>query len=101
MHEALTKLNAGCSLSVMSGLTLAIKAAGSQTELARRLGTSVMRVGNWKRRGVPPEEVIPVVRAVRGAVRPYDLRPDIYPDPNWMPPGVEGEEDDETNRIPA
>jgi len=82
---------------------MAIEAAGTQSELARRLETTVMRVGNWKRRGVPPEQVIPIVRAVHGRVRPYDLRPDLYPDPGWTPPGVESEEeeDDEANPVPA
>lgn len=73
----------------MSGLRLAIDAVGSQAELARRLDTSPMRIANWKRRGIPPEQVLRVVRAVGGRVRPYDLRPDIYPDPHWMPPGLE------------
>ncbi len=67
---------------------LAIETVGSQAELARRLGTSPMRIANWKRRGVPPEQVLRVVRAANGRVRPYDLRPDIYPDPHWMPPGL-------------
>lgn len=64
----------------------AISAVGGPTALARRLGTTVQSVVNWRARGVPPEHVIPIVRAAGGAVRPYDLRPDIYPDPNWMPP---------------
>lgn len=72
----------------MNGINLAIKNAGSQAELARRLDTTLMRIGNWKRRGVPADQVLSICRAVGGAVRPYDLRPDIYPDPDWLPPDL-------------
>lgn len=72
----------------MNGISLAIDAVGSQAELARRLGTTLMRVGNWKRRGVPADQVIPICRATGGHVYPYQLRPDIYPDPDWFPPAA-------------
>lgn len=63
-------------------------ANGSQTELARRIGAPVRQghVWEWLRRGYPPaEQVLPIVRALHGAITPHELRPDIYPDPEWMP----------------
>ncbi|MEJ1396382.1 MAG: YdaS family helix-turn-helix protein [Candidatus Sedimenticola sp. (ex Thyasira tokunagai)] len=29
--------------------------------------------------------VIPIYSVTNGEVRPFDVRPDIYPDPNWLP----------------
>lgn len=64
------------------------KRSKGQSALARRVGGSVGQghVWKWIRAGqVPPEQVLPVVRAVDGRVTPHELRPDIYPDPDWMP----------------
>lgn len=36
----------------------------------------------------PAEYVIPIVLVVNGQVTPHDLRPDLYPDANWMPEEV-------------
>ena len=71
-----------------NALSYAIRLAGTQVELARRIGGRVRQghVWGWLRRGyVPAREVLPIVRAVAGGVTPYELRPDIYPDPDWMP----------------
>ena len=70
----------------MNGLKHAIALAGSGAELGRRVGLERQTVASWISRGaVPAEMVIPIVVAVHGGVRPFDLRPDLYPDPQWMP----------------
>jgi len=75
-----------------SGIQKAVRFCGnSQSQLARRIGGRVRQghVWHWLQKGqVPPEQVLPVVRAVAGVVTPYELRPDIYPDPDWMPPDL-------------
>jgi len=58
-------------------IDLAISAAGSLAELARRLGVSQQRVSNWKRRGIPDRMVLPVAR-VTGVPR-YKLNEELYP----------------------
>lgn len=79
----------------MDGLRTAISVCGGQTGLASRLGVRQGHVWAWLHRTgvVPAEHVIPIVRATSGAVTPYQLRPDIYPDPDWMPPDVEPPEE--------
>lgn len=69
----------------MDALTRAINHAGTARALADRLGLKPMAITQWKKRGVPAERVLDIVRATQGQVRPYDLRPDVYPDPDWMP----------------
>jgi TorA maturation chaperone TorD len=56
------------------GLSEAIKAAGSVTELARRIGISQPSVSNWDR--VPAERVV-AVEAATGIPRAV-LRPDLF-----------------------
>jgi TorA maturation chaperone TorD len=56
------------------GLDKAIRAAGSITELARRIGISQLSVSNWSR--VPTERVL-AVEAATGVARAI-LRPDLY-----------------------
>ena len=62
--------------------------------LADRLGVSVAAVGNWKMRGVPIEQCVPIERATNGAVTRKDLRPedwaDIWPELAQVP--VKGQE---------
>ena len=49
------------------------------SEVGRALGVSRQVVWNWSRRGIPPEWVIPLETATRGAVSRHVARPDIYP----------------------
>jgi DNA-binding transcriptional regulator YdaS (Cro superfamily) len=59
--------------------------AGSQAELARRLGIKPTSIIDWRRAGrVPAERVLAVSRLT--GLSPHLLRPDIYPDPSWAPP---------------
>jgi DNA-binding transcriptional regulator YdaS (Cro superfamily) len=65
----------------------AIEAAGSQTELAKRM-TAIMgrevrqqHIFNWliQRSIIPAEYVIPMEKAIEGAVTRHEIRADIYP----------------------
>jgi len=57
-------------------------------EAARKLGITRQATQEWKGSDapVPPERVLPIYQATRGAVTPHELRPDLYPDPDWLPP---------------
>jgi len=35
---------------------------------------------------IPADRVLPIVRVLGNRIKPYELRPDIYPDPHWFPP---------------
>lgn len=72
----------------MKALEKAIESVGSAAALAKALKVVPMTVSGWKKRGVPTVRVISIVVAVNGAVRPYDLDPINYPDPDWMPPDL-------------
>ncbi|MFI9652822.1 transcriptional regulator [Guyparkeria halopsychrophila] len=64
-------------------LARAVDLAGSQSELARRIGVDQPHIWNWLNRGrkrVPGEYVIPIEEAVGGAVTRQQLRPDLYPE---------------------
>jgi len=61
-------------------LRKAVKIAGSQSELARRMGVDQRYVWNWLTRGLPVERVLAVESAVDGQVTRHELRPDIYPE---------------------
>lgn len=64
----------------MTGLTKAIQIAGSASKLGRELGISRMAVCLWKQKGVPADRVL-AIHSLTG-VTPYELRPDIYPNPS-------------------
>lgn len=63
-------------------IDLAIKAAGSLTDLAKLLGVDIQVVHNWRKRGIPVDRV-PAVEQVtsvpRHKLRPD--RPDLFPVP--------------------
>jgi len=67
------------------GLDQAIRAAGSITELARRIGISQPSVSNWDR--VPAERVLSV-EAATGVARGV-LRPDLFSNPTQAPDEVD------------
>lgn len=63
-----------------SPLHRAVTCAGSQSELARRIGVKQMHVWNWLNRSkgkVPAEYVLPIEKAT--GVSRHELRPDLYP----------------------
>ena len=70
----------------LDALIRAIEVAGSQKELADRISSVDLPIGqsgisNWIQRlkRVPAERVLAVEQAVDGKVSRYELRPDIYP----------------------
>jgi DNA-binding transcriptional regulator YdaS (Cro superfamily) len=65
-----------------AALQKAIDIAGNQTRLAEKLGEYPQLVQSWTKTRVPAHWVIPIVKAVNGAVSPSDLRPDIFGDPD-------------------
>lgn len=71
---------------------------GGRPELAAALKVTVAALGNWKVRGVPIEQCVPLERALGGAVTRRDLRPadwqDIWPElapANRDQPAIESE----------
>jgi len=61
----------------MNAIERAIEAAGSASELARRLGVVPMAVTQWKRREQVPAERCLAIEAATGVSR-HDLRPDVF-----------------------
>lgn len=63
----------------MTPLDQAISAAGSMSELARRLDLTFQHIQQWRRVGqVPAERVLQVEAAIQGQVSRHDLRPDVF-----------------------
>jgi DNA-binding transcriptional regulator YdaS (Cro superfamily) len=60
-----------------SSLKEAIKLAGGQSELSRRLGLTPQAVQSWTIHGIPAKWVIRVEKET--GVSRHELRPDIYP----------------------
>ncbi|MBZ6702764.1 helix-turn-helix domain-containing protein [Klebsiella pneumoniae] len=62
----------------------------SQTELAKRLGTTPQTVSLWLNSETPAHRVIPVREALGWKVTPHQMRGDIYPNPTDGLPKQEG-----------
>lgn len=63
----------------VGALLRAVKIAGSQAELARRVGKKQAHVWNWINRDKKvPADMVLAIEAATGVPR-NDLRPDIYP----------------------
>lgn len=62
--------------------------------LADFIGVSEVAVRHYANgtRQIPAKQVLPLVRATHGRVTPHDLRPDLYPDPDWLPADVREDE---------
>lgn len=71
-------------------LRLAVTMIGGQTKLAGVIGVRQGHIWNWLNRDgqVPPEQAIPISRALNGEITPHQLRPDIYPNPTDGMPTV-------------
>lgn len=61
-----------------TAIEIAVKRAGSQSELARRIGVRQGYIWKWLRSGRIPAERVLAVEAATGISR-SELRPDIYP----------------------
>jgi DNA-binding transcriptional regulator YdaS (Cro superfamily) len=58
----------------------AVRAAGSQSALARAIGVTPQAVQGWCASGkVPAVRVLDIERVVDGKVTRHELRPDLYP----------------------
>lgn len=67
----------------IEALEKAIRIAGGQTELARKIGPPVRQghVSMWLKRGVTPAEHCRSIEAATdGEVTRYELRPDVFGD---------------------
>lgn len=66
----------------LKALEKAIELAGSQAELARRLGKKQAHIWNWLHRDgrVPADMAIAIENAVDGQVTRHELRDDLYPE---------------------
>ena len=60
----------------------------ARKSLAAAVGVTEPAVRHWANgnRGIPATQVLPIYHATHGAVTPHELRPDLYPDPTWLPP---------------
>lgn len=75
----------------MDAIQKAASQVGGQARLAELIQVSPQAINQWCKgvRPLPGEQVIPICLAVRGqggVITPHDLRPDLYPDPSWVPP---------------
>lgn len=69
----------------MSALHDAITAAGGQTKFAEQIGVTVQAIRKWLDNRVPAERVLQIYKSTGGAVTPHQMRPDIYPDADYLP----------------
>ncbi|WP_411900959.1 transcriptional regulator [Salmonella enterica] len=53
----------------------------SQTEFAKRLGTTPQSLSLWSNSDAPAHRVIPICEALNWQVTPHQMRKDIYPNP--------------------
>lgn len=72
---------------MMLAVKKAVRCFGGQAALARVIRVSPSAINQWTKgvRPLPAEQVLPICRAVAGEVTPFELRPDLYPDPEWRP----------------
>lgn len=68
--------NAGSS--ELHPLDVAAQIVGGRSVLAERLDVTVSSIGNWKARGVPIEQCVPIWRVTGGKVTRQMLRPDDW-----------------------
>ena len=71
----------------LKALDKALSVLGSKAELARRAGVTPQAVSQWfeEVRPVPAARCLPIEQATNGAVTRYDLRPDIFGEPERKP----------------
>lgn len=63
-----------------------ISIIGGKAMIAKRFGISYQAVHKWQKKGrIPAKRVLEIVKMTGGKVTPYEVRPDVYPDPGWMP----------------
>lgn len=62
-----------------SAIVEAVRRAGSQSALARLIGTSQATVWKWLNKGLPITPVLVLAIEAATGVSKHDLRPDLYP----------------------
>ena len=62
-----------------SAIEEAVRRAGSQSALARSIGTSQATVWKWLNKGLPITPVLVLAIEAATGVSKHDLRPDLYP----------------------
>jgi len=67
-------------MKTKSALDKACQLLGNQKSLANKLGVSEQSISNWKNK-VPAERCLDIQRATNSAVTCYELRPDVFPEP--------------------
>lgn len=66
----------------MDALEHVVEVLGSQEALASALKIRSPSISEWRKRGrVPAERCLEIERLVDGQVTRYDLRPDVFGDP--------------------
>lgn len=61
----------------------AIDISGSQVALAKSLGCTYQTIQGWRAKGaVPPVRAVQIEKATDGKVTRYELRPDLFENPN-------------------
>ena len=63
-----------------NALEKAIEFIGGTVALAKAISVTSQAISQWDR--VPAERVIAVEEATKGNITRYQLRPDLYPEPN-------------------
>ena len=67
----------------ISPLDRACELLGGKVGVAKALGIKAPSVHEWYKRipQIPAERAIPLALATNWSLRPHDLRPDLYPNP--------------------
>jgi len=65
----------------------AVKIFGNQNRMASEMGVTRQAVHGWLfgKHRISPEKAIELSKKTHGKLTPNQLRPDIYPDANWLP----------------
>ena len=53
----------------------------TQTEIAKKLGTTSQAVSLWLNHEVPAHRVLPICKLLEWEITPHEIRSDIYPNP--------------------
>lgn len=63
----------------MNAILEAVNIAGSQSALARKIGTTQATVWKWLNKGLPITATLVLAIETETGISRHDLRPDLYP----------------------
>lgn len=63
----------------MDLMVFLVEHRGAAVKIAKAEGVAPSSVWEWAEKQVPAKRVLPIWRITGGAVRPHDMRPDLYP----------------------